>query len=115
MFDTINKKLEDESFIASATQVTTVKKNKKNKGDKDDKDDEDKDDDNDKDDKDTDEKNHKKWSTNSEAGMNDADVACYQARYSDLGQTDPREHFMTVGIKQGRVGTCAPELTEMEA
>jgi hypothetical protein len=33
--------------------------------------------------------------------MSDADVKCYQDRYSDV-KGDPREHYFTIGEKEGR-------------
>ena len=47
--------------------------------------------------------------------MNDADVACYEARYSDLNKTDARIHYTTIGSEQGRLPTCAKNLSDYEA
>ena len=48
------------------------------------------------------------------AGMTDEEAACYAKRYSDLGKMNAREHYVKVGIDQGRIKTCARELTEYE-
>lgn len=47
--------------------------------------------------------------------MSDADAACYQSRYSDLKNVPAKEHFRLTGEQQGRLETCARELTEYEA
>jgi len=55
-----------------------------------------------------------KLSTKALMGMTDADMACYKARYSDVGDEDAREHFEKTGHEQGRLATCAPSLTDLE-
>ena len=47
--------------------------------------------------------------------MSDYDVECYAHRYSDLEGMEPREHFISIGKKQGRLGTCGRNLTDYEA
>ena len=54
-------------------------------------------------------------STKSPGGMNDDDVKCYEGRYSDLNGKDGRTHFTTVGQEQGRLPTCAKNLSDFEA
>lgn len=53
-------------------------------------------------------------SSNSPSGLNDADVKCYGARYSDI-TGDPRQHFINIGEDTGRLGTCANELSKYES
>lgn len=53
-------------------------------------------------------------SSGSKAGLNDADVKCYEGRYTDV-KGDARAHFMDVGQDTGRLGTCANELSDYEA
>lgn len=53
-------------------------------------------------------------STKSPIGMNDDDEKCYTKRYSDVGVQDPREHFTMVGRDQGRLSTCANNLTDIQ-
>lgn len=52
---------------------------------------------------------------NKAATMKDADAACYSSRYSDLKDKPAKEHFKLVGDEQGRLDTCARDLTEYEA
>jgi hypothetical protein len=52
---------------------------------------------------------------NRSAGMTDSDVACYSGRYSDLGVTPAKDHFKKIGDAQGRLETCARELSEYES
>lgn len=48
--------------------------------------------------------------------LNDEDAKCYASRYNDIdAMLDPKTHYATVGIAQGRLGTCARRLTEYEA
>lgn len=50
------------------------------------------------------------------ANLNDEDAKCYSSRYQDIdAMLDPKTHFTTVGIQQGRLGTCAKRLTDYEA
>jgi hypothetical protein len=44
--------------------------------------------------------------------MNDADAACYTSRYSDLKDKPARDHFRLIGDKEGRLETCARELSD---
>ena len=46
--------------------------------------------------------------------MTDEDAACYAARYKDLNGVPPKDHFYTVGAAQGRLGTCAKSLSDIE-
>ena len=55
-----------------------------------------------------------KLSTKALMGMTEADMACYKARYTDVGDVDAREHFEKVGHDEGRLATCAPSLTDIE-
>mmetsp|Transcript_37177 Transcript_37177/g.57063 ORF Transcript_37177/g.57063 Transcript_37177/m.57063 type:complete len:268 (+) Transcript_37177:46-849(+) len=56
-----------------------------------------------------------KNSTESPLGMNDEDAKCYAERYKDLNGTDPHDHYLTLGIDQGRLPTCAKNLSDIEA
>lgn len=48
--------------------------------------------------------------------INDEDAKCYASRYNDIdAMLDPKTHFSTVGVEQGRLGTCARRLTDYEA
>jgi hypothetical protein len=47
--------------------------------------------------------------------LSDNDQRCYAARFSDLKGSAPLTHYATVGVSQGRLGTCAKELTNYEA
>jgi hypothetical protein len=52
--------------------------------------------------------------------MTDADVACYVARYKDVlldgsGVKGGKDHFKKTGNQQGRLPTCARDLTDYEA
>jgi hypothetical protein len=49
------------------------------------------------------------------AKMTDGDAMCYAARYSDLKDKPAREHFKLVGDAQGRLSTCARNLSDYEA
>lgn len=50
------------------------------------------------------------------SSINDDDAKCYSSRYQDIDALlDPKQHFSTVGIQQGRLGTCAKRLTDYEA
>lgn len=50
------------------------------------------------------------------SNLNDEDAKCYSSRYQDIdAMLDPKTHFSTVGIQQGRLGTCAKRLTDYEA
>jgi hypothetical protein len=52
---------------------------------------------------------------NKSLAMSESDAACYASRYSDLKGKQAKEHFRTVGDLQGRLETCARELSEYEA
>jgi hypothetical protein len=52
---------------------------------------------------------------NKAGAMTDADAACYASRYSDLKDKPAREHFRLKGDAEGRLSTCARELSEYEA
>lgn len=47
--------------------------------------------------------------------MSDADAACYASRYSDLKEKNAKEHFRLKGENEGRLPTCARELTDYES
>ena len=48
--------------------------------------------------------------------LNDEDAKCYASRYNDIdAMLDPKTHYATTGIAQGRLGTCARRLTDYEA
>jgi hypothetical protein len=49
--------------------------------------------------------------------MTDDDVKCYADRYpADVNNTvDPKTHFDTIGKDQGRLSTCARQLTAYES
>jgi hypothetical protein len=50
------------------------------------------------------------------ASINDEDAKCYSSRYQDIDALlDPKSHYATTGIQQGRLGTCARRLTDIEA
>lgn len=94
MFDTISKKLTDHNFIQSAIELSTDLEVK------------------------TDSKSQSKVkgggggkgqtvSSSSDAGMSDADVKCYEAKYSDLDGKSGREHFLEYGQDEGRWPNCA--------
>lgn len=46
--------------------------------------------------------------------LSDNDARCYAARFSDLKGNSGLTHYATVGVPQGRLGTCAKELTNYE-
>jgi hypothetical protein len=43
--------------------------------------------------------------------MTEADEKCYEARYGDLKGVPGRRHFQDVGSAEGRLSTCATNLT----
>jgi len=48
--------------------------------------------------------------------LNEEDAKCYASRYNDIdAMLDPKTHYATTGIAQGRLGTCAKKLTDYEA
>jgi hypothetical protein len=47
--------------------------------------------------------------------LSDNDARCYAARFSDLKGNTGLTHYATVGVPQGRLGTCAKALTDYEA
>jgi hypothetical protein len=47
--------------------------------------------------------------------LTDNDQRCYAARFSDLKGAASLTHYATVGVAQGRLGTCAKQLTDYEA
>jgi len=57
----------------------------------------------------------KKDETSSKPLLSDNDARCYAARFSDLKGNSGLTHYATVGVPQGRLGTCAKELTNYEA
>ena len=52
--------------------------------------------------------------TKSPLQMNEDDMKCYADRYSDVGGQDAREHYTMIGKEQGRLSTCATNLTDIE-
>jgi hypothetical protein len=57
----------------------------------------------------------KKDETSSKPLLSDNDSRCYAARFSDLKGNSGLTHYATVGVPQGRLGTCAKELTNYES
>lgn len=47
--------------------------------------------------------------------LGENDQRCYSARFSDLKGASSLTHYATVGVAQGRLGTCAKSLTDYEA
>jgi len=99
MFETINEKLQDESFIQQAIdmkgkQQISVKSRSKTHDEG---------------------AGKNAVSSESDAGMSDADVKCYEARYSDLEGKGGREHYLEIGTNKGRLRTCAVNITDFEA
>ena len=47
--------------------------------------------------------------------LSDNDQRCYSSRFSDLKGANALTHYATVGVNQGRLGTCAKSLTDYEA
>jgi len=47
--------------------------------------------------------------------MTDADAACYTSRYSDMGGKNAKDHFRLHGDQEGRLPTCARELSDYES
>lgn len=47
--------------------------------------------------------------------LSENDARCYAARYSDLKGASALTHYATIGVPQGRLGTCAKSLTDYEA
>ena len=54
-------------------------------------------------------------STQSPSGMNKKDMKCYSDRYSDLNGQDERDHYTMIGRDEGRLPTCAMNLTDIES
>jgi len=52
---------------------------------------------------------------NKAAVMTESDQACYSSRYSDLKGKNAKEHFRVTGDLQGRLDTCARDLSDYEA
>jgi len=46
--------------------------------------------------------------------MTAADEKCYEARYGDLNGVAGRRHYQDVGSAQGRLQTCAANLTDYQ-
>jgi hypothetical protein len=57
----------------------------------------------------------KKDETSTKPLLSDNDARCYAARFSDLKGNSGLTHYATVGVPQGRLGTCAKDLTDYEA
>lgn len=50
--------------------------------------------------------------------MTDSDVQCYKDRYSDISYTDQydiKKHYDKIGKEQGRLNTCANNITDYQA
>jgi hypothetical protein len=47
--------------------------------------------------------------------MSDADVKCYESKFSDLDGKNGREHFLEYGQDLGRWNHCAQNLTNYES
>jgi hypothetical protein len=47
--------------------------------------------------------------------LSENDLRCYSSRYSDVNRANPLQHYMSIGVEQGRLGTCARVLTDYEA
>lgn len=47
--------------------------------------------------------------------LSENDARCYAARFGDLKGAAALTHFATIGVSQGRLGTCAKTLTDYEA
>ena len=88
MFKKINEKLSDHRFVQATIQNNAISMNKNQI-------------------KET--INYKKQSK-----MTAKDGKCYKERYSDIGDMTPFKHFVTVGRDQGRLSTCARNLTDFE-
>jgi hypothetical protein len=56
----------------------------------------------------------KKDETSAKPLLSDNDARCYAARFSDLKGNSGLTHYATVGVPQGRLGTCAKQLTDYE-
>jgi len=54
-------------------------------------------------------------SSTADGGMTDADAKCYEGRFTDIGNMTAREHYAETGSEQGRLATCAPNLTDYQA
>jgi hypothetical protein len=90
MFDTINEKLNDETFLQQAMNIkgndaTTGAAATEPVSDK---------------------------SSKAPDGMTEADVKCYETRFADLKGKKGRAHFQEVGSDQGRLKWCATNLTD---
>jgi len=100
MFDTINEKLNDETFLQQAIKVTSTGEGE-------------------------DAAKSASEATSAEAGditskapdgMTKADEECYTKRYGDIPKNmTGRMHYQEVGSDQGRLPSCARNLTEYEA
>jgi hypothetical protein len=47
--------------------------------------------------------------------MSDADVKCYESRFSDLDGKGGREHYLEIGQDEERWPNCAGNLTTTQA
>jgi len=88
MFKRINKKLTDDSFIMSMQKIPRVVKLEEKPVEKDSR------------------PAVPKVDYKALTGMSDDEAHCYAQRYTDLGQTPPREHYHLVGKAQSRIKTC---------
>jgi len=52
---------------------------------------------------------------NRSLNMSDSDAACYSSRYSDLAGKNAKDHFRLHGDQEGRLETCARDLTDYES
>ena len=86
MFDSIMRKLQDQSFLEEEPEDILPQEEKKYS-----------------------------LSSASPQGMSDADAKCYSERYQDASTTDARTNWKGIGQQQGRQKNCAKNLTEYEA
>ena len=47
--------------------------------------------------------------------MSDLDMSCYRDRYLDINGMNERDHYSTIGKKEGRNPNCATHLTDTMA
>lgn len=47
--------------------------------------------------------------------MSDADVKCYESKYSDLNGKGAREHFLEFGQDENRWNHCGANLTTIQS
>jgi hypothetical protein len=97
MFERINKKLTDDSFIMSMQKIPRTVKLEEKVVEKDTR------------------PAVKKTDYKALTSMSDDEAHCYAQRYTDLAGVEPREHFFLVGKAQSRIKTCEQNLTDIQA